>query len=152
MTFISMRVFLDWDVIKVKLSTHRYFFADTVLPLCVRERQINLPRSVGRWLPMDPLNEDLDRSGNEDRKDWSTSGEALTIVCKRSNLKNTITIALIVGTVLFTINQLDVVLRGEATRTVWLKIIITYFVPFMVSNIGILSVTRRKKNQERSKY
>ena len=97
---------------------------------------------------MDPLDEDISGSKNEDRKDWSTSGEAWAIICKSSNLKNTITVALIVGTILFIINQLDVILRGEATWVVWLKVVLTYFVPFMVSNIGILSVTRRKKNQE----
>jgi hypothetical protein len=96
-------------------------------------------------LPIDPLNEDMGRSGNEDRKYWSTSREAWAIVCKSSNLRNTITIALIVGTVLFIINQLDVVLGGGATWFVWLKVFLTYLVPFVVSNIGILSVTRRAK-------
>jgi len=97
-------------------------------------------------LPMDPLNEDIGKSRNEDHKDWSTSGEAWAIVCKRSNIKNTITVAFVVGTVLFIINQLDIVLRGEATWAVWFKVVLTYFVPFVVSNIGILSFTRRKQN------
>ena len=45
---------------------------------------------------------------------------------------------MIVGTVLFAINQLDIVLRGVATPVVWLKIALTYLVPFCVSNLGIL--------------
>ena len=84
---------------------------------------------------------------NKDRgnyTDWSTASEAWSIVCKGCNLKNTVRIALVVGTVLFVINQLDVVLRGEATWFVWFKVGITYLVPFIVSNAGILSVTRRR--------
>src|SRR3546814_21089697 len=42
----------------------------------------------------------------------------------------------IVGTVLFCINQLDVVLRGDATTAVWIKSAITYLVQFCVSNAG----------------
>jgi len=39
------------------------------------------------------------------------------------------------------INQLDVVVSGHATPAVWLKIGLTYLVPFMVSNYGILVAT-----------
>lgn len=41
------------------------------------------------------------------------------------------------GTVLFAINQLDVVLAGRATTRVWLKAAITYVVPFVVANYGL---------------
>lgn len=61
----------------------------------------------------------------------------------RPHLRKTITIALVVGTVLFSINQLDVVLRGDATVTVWIKSAVTYLVPFCVSTAGILVGTRR---------
>ena len=59
------------------------------------------------------------------------------------HLRRTVTIALVVGTILFTINQLDVVLRGDATGWVWLKVGLTYLVPFCVSNLGILIASRR---------
>ena len=55
----------------------------------------------------------------------------------------TVRIALVVGTVLFAINQLDVVLLGRATPLVWFKIALTYLVPFCVSNLGILIASRR---------
>jgi hypothetical protein len=45
---------------------------------------------------------------------------------------------LIVGTMLFAINQLDVVVAGHAMTTTWIKIAVTYLVPFCVSNIGLL--------------
>jgi hypothetical protein len=48
-----------------------------------------------------------------------------------------------VGTILFCINQLDVVLRGEADAVVWIKVAVTYLVPFSVSCAGVLVDTRR---------
>jgi hypothetical protein len=75
---------------------------------------------------------------------WSTWREALGVVRYPPHLRRTITIALIVGTILFAINQLDVVLRGDATTVVWLKSALTYLVPFTVSNAGVLVATRRR--------
>ena len=53
-------------------------------------------------------------------------------------------IAVVVGTVLFCINQLDVVLRGDAGMVVWVKSAVTYVVPFCVSCAGVLVATRRR--------
>lgn len=69
----------------------------------------------------------------------------LAVCLHRPYLKRTVTIALIVGTILFTINQLDVVLSGKATARVWFKSGLTYFVPFCVSNYGLLVAAKRKK-------
>jgi len=73
---------------------------------------------------------------------WTTWREAVAIVCYRPHLRKTATIALVVGTVLFCINQLDVVVRGDATTVVWFKAAITYLVPFAVSNAGVLVASR----------
>ena len=54
-------------------------------------------------------------------------------------------IAAVVGTVLFAINHLDEVLNGKATRVLWIKIAVTYLVPFTVSNLGLLVGSRVKK-------
>lgn len=75
---------------------------------------------------------------------WSTWREALAVVRYRPHLRRTITIALVVGTILFAINQLDVVARGDATAVVWVKSALTYLVPFTVSNLGVLVATRRR--------
>lgn len=75
---------------------------------------------------------------------WSTSREALRIVVYPPYLRNTLLVAMVVGTILFIINQLDVVLRGDTTAIVWAKILITYFVPFGVCNYGVLVSTRRR--------
>lgn len=74
---------------------------------------------------------------------WGTWREAIRAIAYSPNLRKTILIALVVGTVLFCINQLDVVLRGDATTGVWVKSGLTYLVPFCVSNAGILVATRR---------
>ncbi len=60
-----------------------------------------------------------------------------------ANLKRTVATALVVGTILFAINQLDVVVNGHATPVVWIKTGVTYLVPFAVANIGILIATHR---------
>jgi len=65
------------------------------------------------------------------------------VVTYRPHLRNTLVIALVVGTILFCINQLDVVLRGDADVGVWIKSAITYLVPFCVSNAGVLVASRR---------
>lgn len=59
------------------------------------------------------------------------------------HLHRTLLTAVIVGTLLFCINQLDVVLAGDATAATWSKGALTYVVPFVVSNVGVLIATRR---------
>jgi hypothetical protein len=49
-----------------------------------------------------------------------------------------------VGTVLFLINQADVVLRGLVTPLVIFKIALTYMVPFSVSTYSALAVNRMR--------
>lgn len=51
-------------------------------------------------------------------------------------------VALVVGVVLFAINQLDVVLRGDITPLVLLKIALTFLVPYTVSTYSALEVNR----------
>jgi hypothetical protein len=75
---------------------------------------------------------------------WTRPAEALRVVAYPPHLSKTIRIALIVGTVLFAINQLDVVWRGHADAITWVKVGITYCVPFVVSNIGVLIASRRE--------
>jgi hypothetical protein len=68
--------------------------------------------------------------------------QALRIVREPDHLRGTIKIALVVGTILTTINQLDVILRGDATAITWLKCGLNYCVPFVVSNLGLLAGKR----------
>ncbi|MEO1061390.1 MAG: nitrate/nitrite transporter NrtS [Actinomycetota bacterium] len=68
--------------------------------------------------------------------------DALSIVAQPVNLRRTTKIALIVGTVLFAINQADVVMGGDATMMTWVKVALTFVVPFVVSNLGVVHATR----------
>jgi len=68
----------------------------------------------------------------------------VSVIC-RPHLGETIRVAVVVGTVLFAINQLDVVLAGKATWMTWLKAALTYIVPFLVANYGLLVGSRRQQ-------
>jgi hypothetical protein len=86
---------------------------------------------------------DLSR-GPADTGTWATWREALGLLVHPQLLRRTLTIAAVVGTVLFAINQLDVVLRGDADGVVWVKVAVTYAVPFCVSSAGALAATHRE--------
>lgn len=75
---------------------------------------------------------------------WSSVPEAVSVVVHRPHLRMSLTTAVVVGTMLFAINQLDVVLAGDADLVVALKIALTYVVPFCVANVGMLTATRRR--------
>ena len=76
---------------------------------------------------------------------WTGPGEAVVVIRHPPHLRRTLLTTVIVGTVLFCINQLDVVLAGDATATVWVKSALTFAVPFAVSNVGILIATHRRQ-------
>ncbi len=77
--------------------------------------------------------------------EWATPSEALRLVLYRPHLVRTVSVAIIVGTILFSINQLDVVMSGKATTSTWIKSVSTYLVPFCVANYGVLTATRRPR-------
>ena len=65
-------------------------------------------------------------------------------VCLQSfHLKRTLSVAVVVGTILFMINQFDVVLTGQATLLTWVRAGLTYVIPFGVANYGIIIASRR---------
>lgn len=74
---------------------------------------------------------------------WWHWRDAPRVCLSARGLRSTLAVALVVGTVLFAINQLDVVLAGRATGRVWLKTALTYLVPFLVANYGLLVGSRR---------
>ena len=65
--------------------------------------------------------------------------EALAVCRNATTLRRTSRIALIVGTVLTAINELDVIVGGTATWLTAVKIGLNYCVPFIVSNLGVLA-------------
>jgi len=75
---------------------------------------------------------------------WSRWNEIFRVVVYPPYLKKTVRITLIVGSLLFFINHLDEVLRGQATLAVWIKGAFTYLVPFCVANMGVLVAARKE--------
>ncbi len=74
---------------------------------------------------------------------WRRWQEIPAVCFHPRNLRSTLVAAAMVGTLLFLINQLDVVLSGGASARLWIKVALTYLVPFTVSNYGVLVGTRR---------
>ena len=70
---------------------------------------------------------------------WGTLRAALAYCGRREHLRRTLRIALVVGIVLTAINQLDVIVRGDATAATFVKSGLNFVVPFVVSNLGLLS-------------
>lgn len=68
--------------------------------------------------------------------------EAVGYCCQPQHLRRTVRIALVVGLLLTAINQGDVIAGGEATPGTWLKCAMNFMVPFVVSNLGLLSGRR----------
>lgn len=78
------------------------------------------------------------------RPTWSRLGEIPGVCFDRGNLSQCIGAGALVGTVLFLINQADVVFSGQATVATWVKIGLSYLVPFLVSNYGIVVASRSR--------
>lgn len=111
-----------------------------VVPFCVA----NLGLLVASHRSGERPSDGLVRPGAEGGPlTWRSAGEALACVASRRALRRTVAIALVVGTIYFAVNQLDVVLRGDATPQAWVSGAVTYLVPFIVSNVGILVASRR---------
>jgi hypothetical protein len=56
-------------------------------------------------------------------------------------------VAAVVGTILFAINQADVVLGGHLTPLVAAKIALTYLVPYSVSTYSALEINRLRRQE-----
>ena len=72
---------------------------------------------------------------------------------RRSTLVRSARVAAIVGTVLFVINQLDTILRGDHGSLVIAKVLLTYAVPFAVATYAALAAVRtspRPDNADRA--
>jgi hypothetical protein len=65
--------------------------------------------------------------------------DALSYCRRPAHLRRTLRIALVVGIVLTVINQADVLLAGHAGTGTFIKCGLNFVVPFIVSNLGLLS-------------
>jgi len=67
---------------------------------------------------------------------------ALRYCARREHRRRTTRIALVVGVVLTLINQSGVLFGGHATTITWIRCALNFVVPFVVSNLGLLSGRR----------
>lgn len=103
----------------------------------------NLGLLVASHRPDEERYAEVQPEPGDDSVTWGSTREAVACVVAPRVLRRTLTIALVVGTAYFCVNQLVLVLRGEATTQVWVSGAITYLVPFTVSNVGVLIASRR---------
>jgi hypothetical protein len=80
---------------------------------------------------------------------WSNGREALAVVVEPQNLRKTIGVAAVVGTVFFAVNQMGPILSGHADLAVLLKSVMTYLTPFCVSNYSLLMASRVSQIKQR---
>jgi hypothetical protein len=64
---------------------------------------------------------------------------ALEYCARPEHLRRTTRIALVVGLILTVINQSGVIFGGHATAATWIRCALNFLVPFIVSNLGLLS-------------
>lgn len=81
---------------------------------------------------------------NSNKTEWGTLPEALGLFFHGATLSSCIPVALIVGLVLSTINQGDVIINGAATTGTLLKVGMNFVIPFCVSSYGFLNGCRSK--------
>jgi hypothetical protein len=74
-----------------------------------------------------------------DRRRAGRAANAISYCLRPAHLRRTLRIALVVGIVLTAINQLDVLLSGHAGTGTYVKCALNFVVPFVVSNLGLLS-------------
>jgi hypothetical protein len=89
------------------------------------------------------------RDAERPARNWSRTADILSVCLDLRNLTRCVTVALIVGTILFLINQADVVFGGRATTSTWIKIGLSYLIPFFVANYGLVLASRRSGPAER---
>jgi hypothetical protein len=68
--------------------------------------------------------------------------DAVSYCLRPAHLRRTIGIAIVVGLILTAVNQLQVILDGRVTLATWLRCGANFLIPFVVSNLGLLSGRR----------
>jgi len=69
----------------------------------------------------------------------------LAVAMEASVRKRALRVALIVGSILAVVNHGDVVLTGQATTTVWIKIVLTFLVPYCVATFASVQAIRQQR-------
>ena len=76
---------------------------------------------------------------------WTSWRELPAVITYPAHLRRTVTIAALVGTAFFAMNQLGIIVAGHATPLLWFKTALTFLTPLCMSNFGIATATRVKR-------
>jgi len=77
---------------------------------------------------------------------WTTFGQAIGLFCRGATLRTAAPVAIVVGLVLSLVNQLHVVVEGDATWATWVRIGVNFAVPYIVASVGFLSACRKPRD------
>lgn len=89
--------------------------------------------------------DDVRRPAEEPAHSWTTPRQAFGMFCRGVTFSTAAPIALVVGTLLSVVNQLHVVVQGDATWATWARVATNYAVPYTVASIGFLSACRVRR-------
>lgn len=81
-------------------------------------------------------------NGKTSKMEWASWSEAFNLFFHGVTLQACIPVAIVVGLILSTINQSDVIVSGAATGLTWVKVGMNFVVPFCVSSYGFLNARR----------
>lgn len=79
---------------------------------------------------------------------WSEPGQAVLLLVCGATLRTCLPVAVVVGTVLSLVNQLDVALRTGLDAGLVLKLLANDAIPFLTSSTGALLVLRERAGRE----
>lgn len=73
---------------------------------------------------------------------WSSSLQAIRLILRGVTFATSSRVSLVVGTILSLVNQGEIIVSGDATTGTWVRVLVNYFVPYVVSSIGYLAPFR----------
>lgn len=81
---------------------------------------------------------------------WSSTADGCRLILRGVTFRICARVAVVVGTILTLVNQGSVVVGGDATLGTWLRVVVNFLVPFIVSSIGYLAPFRCRPVSDRA--
>ena len=69
----------------------------------------------------------------------AAAAKAVAYCAQPEHLRRTVRIALVVGLILNAINESGPIAHGQLGSGTWIRVALNFLVPFIVSNVGLLS-------------
>jgi hypothetical protein len=75
---------------------------------------------------------------------WSTPWEACTLFLRGATASAAWKVAVVVGIILSAVNQGGTLFEGRASALTWVRVLVNFAVPYVVSSIGFLAACREE--------